>query len=201
MNEGGATNAKFFGVRPRVISLEGASKYGFEFAVVVEPNDWERAVREESESLSDRERAYREFYQQLVEVYAEENPNWYQLTAQPQSWLSFGAGISGVKFGWAFHVQGGRDFVVELYVDTGDGKQNEEIYQTLKQDRDEIETELEGVNWQPLPERRACRIEVATPVSDPIEDMDEERKQELIEWGVQKMDEVRAVFESRLQQV
>ena len=47
LNESGPKGAKFFAIRPRVVSIEGSEERGFEFDVVVEPNEWEREVSNE----------------------------------------------------------------------------------------------------------------------------------------------------------
>lgn len=183
----------FFGVRPRVIKLQDADKIGFEFDVVVEPNDWERELRD---NLSSRDKAYKEFFTELTSRYAEQNLNWTHLKAQPQSWLSFGAGISGVSFSWSFHR--GPDLSTELYIDTGDGTRNEEIYSALKSEQKAIDENLGEVVWQRLPEKRACRIKVARDIDDDIEGLSAMEKQELIKWAVGSMDEIRQEFEPRL---
>jgi len=42
LNESGPKDVKFFAIRPRLVSIEDSEKRGFEFEVIVEPNDWER---------------------------------------------------------------------------------------------------------------------------------------------------------------
>ena len=52
--------------------------------VIVEPNDRERKPQD-SESLSTREQAYKDFFSDLAEAYADANPRWYQVKAQPRA--------------------------------------------------------------------------------------------------------------------
>lgn len=196
LNTSAPRSAKFFAVQPRVMRVVGVDQLGFDFTVVVEPNDWERELQE---SLSTREQAYKKFFGELIDAYAEENPTWNRLTPQPQSWMAFGAGISGVQFSWSFHQ--GPELSAELYIDTGDKERNEVIYSTLKDEQKEIETELGDVVWQQLPEKRACRIKCAKPIDGPIEELSAIQKESLIEWAVQQMDALRAEFEPRLQTV
>ncbi|GGL21627.1 hypothetical protein GCM10009037_01160 [Halarchaeum grantii] len=54
LNGGDGNGAMFFGVRPRVVRLADSDHTGFEFTVVVEPNDWERELQD---SRSPRETA------------------------------------------------------------------------------------------------------------------------------------------------
>jgi len=79
LNESGPKGAKFFAIKPRVVSIEGAEERGFEFEVVVEPNEWEREVS--TESLSDSERSYRQFFTEMVEAYSQRHPQLVQTQA------------------------------------------------------------------------------------------------------------------------
>lgn len=194
LNESGPKDVRFFGIKPRVISIEGASKKGFEFEVLVEPNDWERELTDE---LTETERAYLEFYEALTEGYSQRRPDWYKLAPQPQSWLVFGAGIGGISLGWSFHK--GPEFATELYIDTSDKERNEAIYRALKEDREEIEANLdEDLVWQRLPEKRACRIKQARAISSTIRNLSEEERTQLIEWGINNMDQFQDEFKSRV---
>ena len=97
LNETGPKGAKFFAVKPRVVSIEGSEERGFEFEVVVKPNEWEREVSDES--LTDSEQSYRQFFAEMVDAYSRRRPNWYKLKPGPRNYLTFSAGISGVRFG------------------------------------------------------------------------------------------------------
>lgn len=200
LNDRDAKGARFFGVRPRVIRIgddgtAGDDTVGFEFTVVVEPNDWERDLRE---PLTDREQAYREFFTKLVDVYAEEHPGWNPPTPQTRSYLTFGAGVGGLEFAWVFH--GETEFAVELYIDTGETERNETIFDTLQDHQATIEAEVGGdVVWERLSDRRACRIKVPRPDSGPVEELTTQEQYNLIEWGTERMDSFRDVVEPQLQ--
>lgn len=198
LNTRDSTGARFFGVRPRIVSVgTGDATLGFEFTVVVEPNDWERELRD---PLSDREQGYQDFFATLVDAYAEHRPSWNQLTPQPRSYLTFGAGISGISFGWVFH--GETEFSVELYIDAGNAEQNETIFETLKEDQMAIESNLGNeVSWELLPNGRACRIKVPRSTSAPVEELTAHEQTELIDWGIDQMDAFRNVIEPRLSQL
>lgn len=165
--------------------------------MLVEPNDWER---EPTQELTDTEQAYLAFYEAVTEAYAQRRSDWYKLTPQPQNWLVFGAGLSGVSFGWVFH--NGPEFAVELYIDTGDKERNTAIYQILKDDKDEIHANLgEHLVWQRLPEKRACRIKLPRDIPERLQTLSDEEQQELVDWGMEKMDQFQSEFESRIRHV
>lgn len=194
LNQSGPKDVRFFGIKPRVVSIEGTSAKGFEFEVVVEPNDWERELTTE---LTESERTYLAFYEAVTEAYSQRRPDWYKLAPQPQSWLVFGAGISGVSFCWAFHK--GPEFSVELYIDTANKDQNEAIYHTLKEDQDEIHANLDAdLVWQRLPEKRACRIKLPRDVPGKIQDLSDDERTRIAEWGVENMERFHDEFEPRI---
>ncbi|WP_336361539.1 DUF4268 domain-containing protein [Haladaptatus sp. ZSTT2] len=197
LNESGPKDIKFFGIRPRVVSIEGADSKGFEFEVLVEPNDWERDL---TNGLSETEQAYKDFFGQLATAYAEHRPNWYKLTPQPQPWLAFGAGRSGLAFVWAFHK--GPEFCVELYIDTSDPQENDAIFQTLQNQQGEIEASLDQeLVWQHLPEKRACRIKLTQDISGKITELGTVEQNKLVEWGVTRMDAFQDEFENRISEL
>jgi len=196
LNESGPKDVKFFAIKPRVVSIEGSEKRGFEFEVVVEPNDWERELTNE-ESLTETEKSYKDFFADLVEAYAERRPSWYKLTPGPRGYMTFSAGISGVSFGWVFHQ--GPEFSIELYISTSEKERNEAIFETLQDDREEIEANLDvELVWQQLPEKQACRIKWPKPIEGKITDLTPEQQAELIEWGVDAMDIFQDEFEPRV---
>lgn len=197
LNGSEAGGAKFFGVRPRVVRLGDGEEAGFEFMVVVEPNNWERSIQDDS--LTERQQAYQQFFADLADAYADEHPSWNRLKAQPQSWLSFGAGKSGVSLGWAFHK--GPELSTELYIDTGDAEENDRIYAALHEDHDQINDTLGEVVWQRLPEKRASRIKVARDLSNHVEGLRSGERRQVITWAVNQMDAFQAVFEPRITQL
>lgn len=195
LNSGGPTGSKFFGIQPAVIRW-GDDNGGFEFRVVVEPNDWERELQK---PLTPRKQAQKEFYSDLSHAYSEANPEWNRLKAQPQSWLSFSAGTTGINIGWSFHQ--GPEFSVELYLDVGDKNENAEIFRQLMEEKTEIEEKLGELVWQELPDSRACRIKLTRNIESQVEELSSIQRESIIEWGVENMDAFRAEFEPRISEL
>ena len=123
--------------------------------VVSAPNDWAKPV---TEAPTERNAAYRRFFQQLLDKFREANPGETNAhKASGQSWLSTAAGRTGFAFAWVFK----RDnrFSVELYIDRGDRDLNKQAFDALWLERAEIEAELGmPLSWERLDKRRACRI-------------------------------------------
>ena len=175
----------FFGVEIRLIKI-GESQPAVDFDVVLKPNDWERNIKISGRtSESESERKYLEFFSKLVDKYSENNPKWRRLRPLPQSWLGFGAGKSGLWFNWAF--RSNNRISVELYIDTGDKNENERIFEDLERYKDEIESEISGLNWEKLEEKRACRIAVYKDIKGNIRALSEKDYPEIIEWAVKTM--------------
>jgi hypothetical protein len=198
LNESGPTDARFFAIRPRVISIDGGDRRGFEFEVVVEPNDWERSLTDES--LTQTQQAYQQFFGRLVEAYADHRPGWSKLQVGPRNYLTFSAGIGGVSFGWVFHR--GPEFSVELYISTSSGERNVAIFEAIEDHRSEIESNLETeLVWERLPEKQACRIKWPHDLEARITDLTPEQRSVLIEWGVEAMEQFQDEFEPRVEQL
>lgn len=196
LNESGPKDVKFFAIKPRVVSIGDSAARGFEFDIIVEPNEWARELGG-SESLTDTERSYKEFYRDLIEAYSERRPRWNELKPGPRNYLTFSAGKSGVSFGWVFHQ--GPEFAVELYISRSSKEQNEELFDALRQDSSEIESNLgRELVWERLPEKQASRIKYAKQIDHRITDLPAEQRADLIEWGVDVMDAFQEEFAPRV---
>jgi hypothetical protein len=196
LNESGPKDVKFFAIKPRVVSIAGSEDRGFEFDVVVEPNEWERELGG-SESLTETERSYKNFFSELVEAYSERRRHWNKLKPGTRSYLTFGAGKGGVSFGWVFHQ--GPEFSVELYMSRSTKEENEAIFESLKGAKSEIESNLNSeLVWEQLPEKQACRIKWPKQIDARITELTADQRAELIEWGVETMDRFQDEFEPRV---
>lgn len=153
--EGGPS---FFGVEIKLIKIEN-SPPAPDFRIVVKPNDWEKLVKMSSQTMSETAKKYLEFYSKLADEYKRINSKWRKVKPLPQSWLSFGAGKSGLSFGWTF--KSNNRFAVELYIDTGDKNENERIFEEIEKYKEKIEEEIpEKISWEKLEEKKACRIAI-----------------------------------------
>lgn len=199
LNESGPKDVKFFAIKPRVVSIGESEERGFEFDLIVEPNEWEREL-EGTEELTETERCYQEFYSRMVEAYAERRNSWYELKPGPRGYLTFSAGISGVSFGWVFHQ--GPEFCVELYISTPSKAQNEKIYDSLHADQSDIEANLgTELVWDRLTEKQACRVKWPRQIEGRITELTTEQRAELIDWGVNQMDNFQEELEPRISEI
>lgn len=192
------TGPSFFGVEVKLIKIEN-SPLAPDFRIVVKPNDWERMIKMSSQTLSESSKKYLEFFSRLVDEYKKINPKWRKIKPQPQSWLSFGAGKSGLSFGWAF--RSNNRFSVELYIDTGDKNENERIFEELEKHRDKIDREIRGIVWEKMEEKRACRIAIYKNIKGNIKTLSEEDYPRIIEWATKTMKEFSSVMSKYIKKI
>jgi len=108
----------------------------------------------------ERERNYIDFYSKLL-TDLEQYPDFKDLGISPSgtSWIQVIRGIASVaslNFSFTRHNQ----FRAELYIDSGDQKENKKVFDILRYKyKEEIETAVgQPLSWERLDSRRACRI-------------------------------------------
>jgi len=184
LNENSSKEINFFGVEVHAIKI-GDSKPAPDFRVIVEPNLWQKTLKESSIVVSESAKPYLEFYQTLAEEYYKKNSAWNKIKAQPQSWLAFGAGKGGITFAWAF--KSGNCFGVDLYIDMGDKELNKTFFDLLYKHRDDIEKKVSGLKWERLDNKRASRITLVRKNKTLLRKMNDEEKKEVINWAIKNM--------------
>ena len=186
----------FYGVELEVFKIDD-SKPAAKYTVIAEPPLSKRPTAISS-TPSARALAYRDFWADFLSHLKINYPGVTRASAaQPFSWFSTGAGLSGFSVGAAFTYDGG--FQVELYIDTGIKEQNERALAELKiSEASIIQAIGEPLEWQELPERRGKRIRLAREGS--IEDSPD-MLQEYIIWGTGRMAKFKDVFRPRLTQL
>jgi hypothetical protein len=122
----------------------------------VQPNDWQKQIRTATRAgaVSGKRALYLEFLERFLERVRADHPEWTnRRAAGSRSWFETKAPIRGCVISSSF--PRGDRLRQELYIDTGDGDQNDEIFGYLRERREQIEeaygTRLE---W----EERAAQI-------------------------------------------
>jgi hypothetical protein len=161
LNERTDAETHFFGVQLRVVKI-GDSQPAPLFDVVAQPNDWQKRIRTitrpGSPSVSGKGELYRQFWGRYLERVHANHPSWTRARApQTVNWMSSPAPIAGCIISISFAANGRLRH--ELYIDTGDGNKNIQIFQALMSQRAAIENAYgRPLQWEDLPGRRACRI-------------------------------------------
>ena len=191
LNRRSQQGVEFFGVRVELLKID-ESKPAVNFDLVIVPA--EKVARASRQPSSERGEAYREYFQILLDRLRDDHGFTRARKGQPQSWYSFTSGTSGIQYGATF--ASGNVARVEVYIDTGDGAQNEAAFTFLNDRRVEIESELgHPLEWQELANRRACRICFERPGS--IDDAEHDLSQ-LRDWMVDRLLAFKTVFGPKL---
>lgn len=192
LNESTGDKTHFFGIELQVVKI-GDSPNAPLFNVVVQPNDWQKQVRTATQTgaVSEKGALYVQFWTQFLEQVREKHPEWTRArTRGPHNWLVMSAPIKGCGFSSSFS-QGDR-LRHELYIDTGDGDRNLELFEYLRDRKDQIETAYgRALSWEELPTRRACRI---ADYKEGASVMDKDRYDEFIEWFLDAGTRLRAAL-------
>jgi hypothetical protein len=171
----------FFGVKVEVLKI-GNSLPAPNFEVVVTPTTW--VPRE----LSPRQRAYHQFFTELLDKVKKEVPGLTSATkGLPQSWLSFGAGRTGFSFAVSFAQK--NMFRVEVYI----SGRNRTAFEYLRGQREEIEQDIgQSLSWEEMPKDRRIAVTREGNIDDP------ESWKQLEDWAVEMLKRFKTVLRPRI---
>jgi hypothetical protein len=155
LNESSA--ASFYLLKVQAIQIDD-SKPAPLLTLIVGPSDDARHIGERKKEMSERYSIREQFWSQLL-VYSRTQTKLHAtISPTRHNWISTGAGLSGLAYNYAITQ---HEAYIELYIDRGKDSDDEnlQIFQQLRQHREEIETNFgEPIDWQELENKRACRI-------------------------------------------
>jgi hypothetical protein len=159
LNQHTDQETSFFGVLVELLQVDDSAP-ALSFKPVVLPNEWQKVRRKVAdEQVSPRAESYRMFFQALIDELRQRHKFTNARIGQPQNWYSFASGVSGFTYGFSFSLY--NRIRVDLYIDHGDAGRNEQAFDFLLQQRGEIEAAFGGpMEWEPLEDKRACRVAV-----------------------------------------
>ena len=174
LNQRTDTNTEFFAVVIEALQID-ESRPAPSFRLVAFPNDWRKTnVIRDGGQLSEQEAAYQTFFQKLIDRLRTEYAFTQARKAQPHGWYSFSSGLRGITYGFVF---GGSGTVrAETYIYRENKVWNKWLFDSLYEQREVIETELEeSLDWERLDHRNASRVSVKRPgrIDDPPEILEE----------------------------
>lgn len=190
LNEHTTDELSFFAVEVELWRI-GDSPLAPKFEVVVKPDEWTKAGREQARaaaSTSPTKQLQQKFWMALIEHLATKAPNIRPQKPRPQHWLNNSIGRSGIGLNITANTRDER-LGVELWLSNQDAKKH---FANLASQKQDIENKLGfELDWQELPDSRACRIASWLPKAS-IED--EGRWVEYIDWLTQRLIKMDAVL-------
>jgi hypothetical protein len=183
LNDNTTDELSFFGVQVELWRI-GDSPLAPKFEVVVKPNDWVKAGREQARaasSSSPTKLLQQKFWVALIERLARNAPCIRPQKPRPQHWLNNSIGRSGFGLNITANTRDAR-LGVELWIPGADAKRH---FANLSAQRASIENALGfALDWQELPDAKGCRIATWCPDAS-IED--ENRWDEYLQWLEQRL--------------
>jgi len=190
LNDNTTEELSFFGVQIELWRI-GNSPLAPKFEVVVKPNSWAKAGREQARvaaTASVTKQLQLKFWTALVEKLAKEAPQIRPQKPRPQHWMNNSMGRSGFGLNPTANTKEDR-LGVELWMPGAEAKAH---FAQLIAQKEDIEAKLGfELDWQELPESRACRIATWYPDAS-IED--ESRWGEYLDWITQRLVTMNAVL-------
>lgn len=186
LNENTNDDLQFFAIEVQAIKINNSIAAPF-FKVKASPNEWvknhERTVMKSD--VTEKQQFYHDFFTTVLDMIHKEMPNYTSAKkVSYDSWKLFPSGKSGYSFSIAF-VKGNK-LSVELYIDTGDKLKNEELFDSLYNKKDKIESELGELSWQKLEIKKACRVAVYKDVIS--------SDNEMVNWSVGMLNRFNKIF-------
>jgi hypothetical protein len=193
-------NVRFFGVEIELWRI-GTSGPAPRFNIVSKPNDWSQSVKQAARAMGDDELTetrlkQREYWAAFMPVLSAKNgPVRGNKKPQPQSWMGFPTGRSGITVNPVMvHLK--SKVRAEIYLAGSNAKA---FYGLLEKQRQAIEQEIGySLNWEELPTGQDSRISVYLDNADPGNEADWKRQHE---WLADKLNDFHRVFASRVREL
>lgn len=106
--------------------------------------------------LKQRHIIRKEFWMKLIQHMNTKSALYQNISPSIYNWLGAGSGVRGIGLNFVISKAYGR---AEVYIDRGDKTENEDIFDQLFAQKDELERIFGGtLTWERLEAKRACRI-------------------------------------------
>ncbi|MBO7432654.1 MAG: DUF4268 domain-containing protein [Salinivirgaceae bacterium] len=115
----------------------------------------------DSESTVIRYNNRKKFWGEFIEYNKKHNGMFNASTAVTDNWL--GKSVPTIKGGNINVIINKDNCRVELYINTGEKNKNKEIFDTLITHREDVDNQLNGVEWQRMDDKVTCRVRLDKP--------------------------------------
>lgn len=190
LNQISNSDTAFFCIRPRLIRIE-KSKPAFEFSIITQPDEWEKANK--PQGSNELEREYSKFWSLLIDEHADTIPNLKNRVLKYNS-LGFRSGKPGFSYGWRFTRE--KTFDLVLWIDTGDNDKNKDIFNELKGRKQEIESKLgKNVGYFSKENVRMVVLYLKNDIRTDILNLDEKERNDIVQWSMKWLPKFRETFD------
>jgi Domain of unknown function (DUF4268) len=148
--------ASFYLVKLEAIQIDGSVPAPL-FTLVSGPSEEAVGAGRVKKDLAERHDIRLRFWTQLLDYAKRQTRLHTNISPGSYSWVGTSAGLpAGVGLNYSVTQHSAR---AEVYIDTKDAEENARIFNSLYAAKAEIDGEYgEGLEWQPLEGKRACRI-------------------------------------------
>lgn len=133
------------------------------------------------------------FWEQALEAFSQSSCRLFDnISPGRDHWLSAGSGLSGMSFNLIF---GKSEIRVEFYMSRPQAETNQLVFDQLFAQKEQIEAAFGAeLEWQPLPNRKACRIQY----SRAVDGYNKDNWADMINWLVEHMTRLEAALSAPL---
>ena len=176
----------FFAVKLSLIKI-GDSKPALDIIPVVHPDEWARQVKSgrSSHDRSEKTKKYFQFWSELIQHYDSVKSGFKNRTPSYDSWYTYGAGKTGLKF--VFYFYQGKYPTVSFDIDVGDEVENKKIFDMIKSYQSDLDSKLPGLEWYDVPGTRHKSINLYSEKEYDLFSQDEDEKTNVIKWMCENM--------------
>ena len=134
------------------------SKPAFYLKIVCQPAEPIISGPEGPQQISETGEKYKIYFQGLIDELREKHKFTNARIAQPQNWYAFASENTKIfRYDASFAARG--RVRTGIYLDCGDKLKNEQIFDCLFAQKEQIEQEMgTKLSWERLEDKRACRI-------------------------------------------
>ncbi|MGE0279267.1 MAG: DUF4268 domain-containing protein [Rhizobiaceae bacterium] len=190
-----SSSADFYLVKVEAFRI-GNSDVAPLLTLITGPSPETKIIAEEKERFQARHHERERFWEGLLEVANKKTDLHAGRAASRDSFIGGPSGTAGITFNYVVRQHSG---MVELWIGRGPERANEnkEIFNKLFAQKEQIERDFGGpLDWQPLEDRKGCRIAIITEIGGY---RDPDKWPQVFEWMTDKMVALHRALQSRVE--
>ncbi len=190
LNQRTDIDTQFFAVVVEVLKIDN-SKPAFDFNLVVFPNEWQKAKRQETAtSLSPKAEQYQAYFQELINELRERHDFTRAHSVLSRNFFRFSSGIKEIRYLASF-VKGGK-VCAAIDIMGPDQEKNKKLFDALEKRKTDFTPKFgDKLDWDRADDNKSSKI--AVYCDGYIESSDSELE-EIREWHIENLLKLKEVF-------